>query len=441
MIGIGKVGGRTCAGASRRELLQVGSLGVLGLSLPSVLAAREASAAAAPKREVNVIILWLNGGPSQIDMLDPKPDAPEEIRGAFGTIPTNIPGLRISDRLPLLAKEMDKLSILRASTPIPAHGVGNSLSHTGNRPNPAVVYPSYGSVLAREKPGRNALPTYCLIGPGKPGSRAEYYTGAGYMGATYNPFRPGGDPSAEDYRVRDVSLPKAVSAERLARRQSTLGVVDRFQREQEASSELEAKDRFYQKAYDLVTSPSAKSAFDLQREPAKLRDRYGRTPFGQGCLLARRLIESGVRFTVVTSDGWDTHLNGFNSLEKLLPDYDAAYSALLSDLYQRGMLEDTLVITMGELGRTPKVNSSAGRDHWGEAMQVTMGGGGVKVGATVGRTNALGEHNLDRPVTYPEMAATIYHVLGIPTDTIYNAPDGRPHRLLPDDAQPIHELL
>lgn len=411
-------------------------MGLFGLSLPSVLALQSQSAAQGntANKDTNVIVIWLDGGPSHIDTFDPKPDAPAEIRGEFGVVETNVKGVRISDQLPKVAQQMDKLSVLKLTSEQAGHTVGNHYMLTGYKVNPAVVYPSYGSVYSRVKGIRNGMPPYAIVGgPG-------VYNGGGYMGATFNPFNVGGDPNAEAFSVKDVTPPSGVSLDRLSRRREVLDSVDQFQREEEtAQRSLVTTNQFYSRAFDLVTSPVAKKAFDIKQEPAKLRDEYGRHSFGQGCLLARRLIEAGTRFVTIHRGGWDTHVNNFVSLRASLPQIDSGYATLLRDLQDRGMLANTMVILMGELGRMPKVNSSAGRDHW-QQMFVNIGGGPVKTGMVVGESDRIGEYQTDRPICPEDIAATVYKALGISLDTTFQNPDGRPMPVA-QGGSPIHELF
>ena len=437
MFELGTRARRNCEGISRRDLLRVGGIGLFGLSLPALLRA-EARAAelGTPSKEVNVILIWLDGGPSHIDMFDPKPEAPAEIRGEFGAVETNVKGIRLSDQLPKLAKQMDKFSILRITSPDSSHGTGNHYFLTGYKFTPTVVYPSYGSVYGRMKGFRNGMPPYAIV------NGVGQYTGAGYMGAVYNPFNVGGDPNSDGFSVKDVSLPGGIGGDRLSRRRGVLDAVDQFQRQTElAQRGIVTMNQFYSRAFDLVTSPVAKKAFDIKQEDAKLRERYGRNSFGQSCLLARRLIEAGTRFVHIQQGGWDTHTDNFNTLKKYrLPEVDTGYAALLADLAERGMLANTMVICAGEFGRTPRVNSSAGRDHWGPASFATIGGGPVKMGIAVGETDAIAEYPKTRPVTVEDMAATIYKGLGISADQTFEAPDTRPIRVA-DGGHPIEELL
>ena len=428
---------RNCEGMTRREAIKVGALSFAGLTLPGVLQAQAAAGAAAGgKKDINCILIWLDGGPSHIDMFDPKPEAPAEIRGEFGAIKTKVPGIVISDQLPKLAEQMDKYSIIKGTTPDASHGTGNHYFLTGYKFNPTFTYPSFGALYAREKGYRNSMPPYAIIGG------MAQYTGGGYMGAGYDPFNVGGDPNSANFSVKDVSLPANFKSERFSRRRAMLDSVDRFQRNAElAHHTVREMDQFYQKGFDLITSPVAKKAFNLNEEPKELRDKYGRTSFGQGCLLARRLVEAGVRFITLNKPGWDTHTVNFETLKKhRLPELDQGYAALLADLHDRGLLENTMVICMGEFGRTPRVNSSAGRDHWSGSMFVTIGGGGVKTGLIAGDSDVRGEVPVDRVITVEDVAATIYTALGIPLEREYQSTIGRPF-YVNQGGTPIRELL
>ncbi len=429
---------RNCEGVTRRDLLRVGTLGLFGLTLPTALRAHADPANPTSKIEKrkSAILLWLGGGPSHIDMFDPKPEAPAEVRGEFGVVETNLKGVRISDQLPLLAKQLDKYSILRVTSPDSGHETATSYVLSGYKFTPAMTFPAYGSVAAREWGFRNGLPPYAHLG----GLPFGYGT-AGTMGAVYNPFQVVGDPNAPTFSVRDVTPPKGVDFDRIERRRSVLTAVDEFHRQGEArAAGLRNLDEFYARAFDLVTSPAAKKAFDLKQEPDKLRDEYGRNSFAQGCLLARRLVEAGVRFVAVQKGAYDTHTDNFKSLRKTLPELDRAYATLLRDLHDRGLLDSTLVICMGEFGRTPKVNSAAGRDHWGTAMFVTMGGGGVKTGIVVGETDAEASAPKDRPITVEDVPATIYKSLEIDAEKTYQSADNRPVKIA-DGGEPVHEVL
>jgi hypothetical protein len=438
---------RCCDGITRRDLLQIGGLTALGLTLPDWLRARAEAApfvgppapgrASGQKRDVACILLFMEGGPSQLDTFDPKPDAPREIRGEFGAIPTTVSGVRICEHMPKLAGQMERYSILRSVTsPDGSHETATHYLLSGYPFTPAVSYPAYGSVVARERGYRNGLPPYAILG-GLPFG----YGGAGYMGAVYNPFNVGGNPNNKDFSVRDVSPPTGITLERVDRRRAMLAALDTFQRQTERAASVRTMDSFYERAYGLITSPLAKKAFSLTEEPEKLRDEYGRHTFGQSCLLARRLVEAGVQFVTINSGGWDTHENNFNSLSKTrLPQLDQGYATLLRDLHDRGLLDTTLVVWMGEFGRTPKVNASAGRDHWPNVMSVCMGGGGVKTGMVVGESNERGEVPKERPIRVEDVAATIYHALGIDSSKEYESPQNRPLKIN-YDGEVVRELI
>jgi hypothetical protein len=425
-----------CSHLSRRQFLRVGGLSAFGLTLPQFLAAKPQAA-----KNMNCILLWMQGGPSHHETFDPKPEAPAEIRGEFGTVPTTLSGIRISEHLPLLAKQTDKYSIIRGHDPKNgSHGVADHLMMTGHMFNAATPFPCFGSVVSKERGYQNGMFPFVQLG------RAidRRFNGgiAGFLGDQYNPFEVGEDPNAPVFKVRDLSLGSNAERVRLERRYSMLNELDQYQRGvEEAAPAVKTRDVFYEKAHSLITSPAAKRAFDLAEEPSKLRDLYGRNTLGQSCLLARRLVEAGVHFVTVTSGGWDTHQNNFKSLkERLLPPLDRGYSALLQDLHTRGLLDNTLVVWFGDFGRTPKVNPSAGRDHWATAGVACMGGGGVKTGEVVGATNALGEFVIDSPVTPQDLAATIYHAMGISLHTWYRTQDGRPIELVPT-GKPIRQLV
>ncbi len=431
---------RSCDGVSRRQFLQVGGLVALGFGLPGLLRARAAGGTTA--KGMNCILMWMQGGPSHIDTLDPKPDAPAEIRGEFGVVDTCLPGVKITEHLPRLARQLDKYSIIRGCDPKNgSHGVADALMMSGHKFNPAITYPCFGSVVSKERGYREGM--FPFVQLGRYIDRRFNGGVAGFLGDQFNPFEVQDDPSQPAFRVRDLSLTTGVDPQRLERRHGMLADLEQYQSrvEAQASGSVRARDIFYEKAFGLITSPAAKQAFDLSREPDKLRDEYGRNQFGQSCLLARRLVEAGVHFVTITDGGWDTHQNNFKSLkERLLPRIDLGYSALLKDLHIRGLLDSTLVVWMGDFGRTPKVNSAAGRDHWATAAVVTMGGGGVKTGEIVGRTNPLAEFIVDNPVTPQDIAATIYHSMGVSLNTWYRGLDGRPIPLVPE-GKPVRQLV
>jgi len=429
-----------CRGLSRRSFLRVGGLASLGLSLPDFLRAREATPPAS-RKDVRCILMWMQGGPSHIDMFDPKPEAPVEIRGDFKTIPTTLPGVRFTEHLPRLAKLTDHYSVIRGHDPKNgSHGVADHIMMTGHRFNASLPFPCFGSVVAKERGYVDGMLPFVQLGK----NIDRRFNGgiAGFLGDEYNAFEVLDDPNAAVFRVRDLSIASSAERTRLERRYGMLGDLESYQKAIENSAQpVRARDAFYEKAHGLITSPAAKRAFDIDAEPERVRESYGRTTFGQSCLLARRLVEAGVQFVTVTDGGWDTHVNNFTSLkERLLPRLDSGFSALLEDLRVRGMLENTMVVWFGDFGRTPKVNPSAGRDHWATAGVACMAGGGIRPGQVVGQTNALAEFVTDNPVSPQDLAATIYHQLGVPLHTWYKAQDGRPIELCPE-GKPVKQLV
>jgi uncharacterized protein DUF1501 len=425
---------RNCEGVSRRDVLRVGTLSLLGLSLPQFLHMERALAD--PKngrRDKNCILLFMNGGPSHIDTWDPKPDAPAEYRGEFNPVATNVDGIQISEHLPKMAQLADKYAIVRSLTsPEGSHERACHYMLTGQRILPTMEYPGYGSVLFRERGFKTTLPPYVAIPQTLRGG------GPGYMGTVYQPFSVG-DPGRGDFNVRDVNNP--VGDERLKARAQLLRDQDAKFRQNDPDGTLGALDEFYQRAYDLVNSTDAKKAFNLSLEPDALKDRYGRTSLGMGCLLARRLVEAGTRFVTISFGGWDTHGQNFQNLrQRQLPPVDGAFSTLLSDLSDRGLLGDTLVLWMGEFGRTPKINKNAGRDHYPKCMSVVFAGGGAKCGQVVGKSDETASLPADRPVTPEDMAATIYHLLGVDGHKMYTTNTGRPMRIV-EKGEVVRELV
>ena len=428
-----------CSGVSRRSFLRVGGLAAFGLGLPQYLQAR-ADAPQAKAKAKRCILLWMQGGPSHIDTFDPKPDAPAEIRGEFGTVATTLPGVRFADVVPMLAQQTDKLAIIRGHDPKNgSHGVADHLMMSGHKFNASLPFPCFGSVVAKERGYENGMLPFVQLGK----SIDRRFNGgiAGFLGDQFNPFEVPDDASSPQFKVRDLAVGTAAERVRLDRRYAMLSDLENYQKTVEMPGVVKARDEFYEKAHGIITGPAAKTAFDLSRESDKTRDRYGRNSLGQGCLLARRLVESGVQFVTVTDGGWDTHTDNFKSLKnRLMPRVDRGLSALVEDLGTRGLLDDTLVVWFGDFGRTPKVNPTAGRDHWASAGVALMAGGGLKVGQVVGRTNALAEVVTDTPVGPQDIAATIYHTLGVPLHTWYKAQDGRPIELCPE-GKPVKELV
>lgn len=425
---------------SRRSMLRVGALAVGGLTLPGLLKARAAEPTSPTKKKA-VILVWLAGGPSHIDMYDLKPDSPAEIRGEFKPIATNVPGVHIGEHLPRQAKLFDKISVVRSGTHTNAgHGMGSQWMQTGYQATIEVndnIYPSTGSVVAKLKgPNEPGLPAYVNL------PRKVAFGGAAYLGASYNPFAPDANPNEANFKVKNLTPPSRVSAERLDARKKLVGDIDTIRRDIDLKGDLGGLDTFYRDAMEMVTSPKATAAFDVSKEPVKLRDRYGRNDLGQSCLLARRLVEAGVTFvTVQAGGGWDTHSNNFTELKKrLLPQYDAGVAALVEDLHDRGLADDVLVISLGEFGRTPKINKDAGRDHWPGAMSVLYAGGGLKMGQMIGTTDSQAAYPTSKPYSPGCILSTMYHAVGVDYKHVFYDDGKRPMPVL-SEGEPIKELV
>jgi hypothetical protein len=424
-------------GTRRRFLLEVGSLAGLGLSLDRVL--RSQAAAAAPTRDMNCILIWTQGGTSHIDSIDPKPQASSDIRGEFGVIPTAVPGIPFSDLMQHFAKKLHTFAVLRNLNPQNgSHSVADAIMLSGKPFSPTLTYPCFGSVVAKVWGSRNSLPPFIQVGS-HVDRRARGGT-AGYLGIEYNPFELPGDPSSDKFSVRDVTPPGGISFSRVQRRKRALELLDNLPRKAEQhATAIEATDKFYQNAFDIIASPQTKKAFDLSAEKANVRDAYGRHYLGQGCLLARRLVESGSRFITVSSGGWDTHKDNFQRLREKLPPLDQAFPALVNDLHERGMLDSTLVVWMTDFGRTPVINANSGRDHSSTASFICMAGAGTPAGVVIGKTDATATRTEGGEYYSRDVAATIYTKLGFPLETAFTAPDGRPIFLC--DGEPISELM
>jgi hypothetical protein len=408
-------------------------LSMLGLSVTDLLRFQTARAAGARSpKEVSCILVWLDGGPSHLETFDLKPDAPIEVRGEFKPIPTTVSGIQICEHLPRTAQIMRDVALIRSLThELGNHDTGSQYLLTGHPPTPVVDYPSLGSIVAKEAGFTADIPPYIAIPEAVAAARS------GYLPASFSPFSVGGDPSKANYRVRDLEPPEGLSFDRVEDRRAMQKAVDDFSRAVEESPATQSRDAFYEQAYRLLTSPRAKGAFDLGQEPARVRERYGQGRLGTSCLLARRLIEAGSRFVTVVDTGWDMHQQIFKAMPDALfpgsgklPALDRAYASLTADLRERGLLETTLVVLMGEFGRTPKINSLGGRDHWPRAGSVCLAGGGVKGGQLIGETDAYGETPRERPVRPEDLAFSILKILGVDADKEYLTPAGRPLKIM-----------
>jgi hypothetical protein len=433
---------RTCDGISRRNLLQVGSLAIGGLTLPNLLR-NEAVArqAGGPSKRKAVILVWQAGGPSHLDMYDLKPTAPAEYRGEFKPVPTNVPGVEISEHLPLQAAMFDKFSVVRSAYHTNAgHGMGSQWMLTGYQPTIEVndnIYPSCGSVVAAiSGPNEVGMPAYCNVP-----NRLDLGKAA-YLGASFNPFSPDSNPNDPGFQVRNMKLPRNLDVNRLQRRQQLLGQVDTIRRDIDTNGDIAGLDKFYRDAFEMVTNEKALRAFDINKEDPRLREKYGRNDLGQSCLLARRLVEAGVTYvTIQAGGGWDTHANNFAELKNnLLPKFDRGVAALVDDLFVRGLQDDVLVMAMGEFGRTPRINPGAGRDHWPGAMSVLFAGGGLKMGQAIGTTDSKAEYPTSKPYTPGCVLSTMYQTLGIDHHQTFYDHGRRPLMVLPE-GQPIPELV
>jgi hypothetical protein len=411
---------------NRREFLFVGLIGSLGLTLADVfkLQAQPASGAARAKSVINI---FLPGGIAAQESFDPKLLVPIEYRGPLGTVKTKLDGVYFAEQLKHTAEIADKICVVRAMTHGEAdHGRGTHNMFTGWRPSPAVQYPSIGSIVSHELGSRNNLPPYVCI-PTQPNE----YAGTGFLGSAYGPFSLGADPADGGFKVRDLNLAHDVSEGRFAERREMRTVVDAHFSSLEKSDALDGMDAFYQRAFALMSSSQARAAFDLKQEPDKLRDEYGRHAAGQRMLLARRLVEAGVRFVSLTYGGWDHHDNIRAGISNQMPAFDQAFAALIRDLDTRGMLDSTLVLVTTEFGRTPKINQTGGRDHYPKVFSIVMAGGGIKRGCVHGSTDAIGTEPNDNPLTVPDYAATIYSLLGIDWEKTLLA-GSRPVKIIKD---------
>lgn len=442
---------QNCAGVKRRDCLQLGLGALLGGTFLNSLrfqsAARADDGKIAPKAK-SCILIWMDGGPTHFETFDPKPTAPSEIRGEFETIDTAIPGVQFSQHMTKLAASLNKFSIIRSIKHDQTnHGAGNHYMMTGAPPRIPVAcgafvsfHPSLGAVAAHELGKDNGLPAYFSM------PTMSRSGGPNFLGAKYAPFVVAEDPNQQNFRVRDVNFPSELTDDRFSRRSDLRKQVDKLKRiqEQSAGDPVNALDEYYRQGFDLVHSRPAQEAFDIHREPEAIRTAYGRNSFGQRALLARRLVEAGVPFVTLYDGGWDHHSDLFSALNNRLPSWDNTVATLISDLEQRGMLESTLVVALGEFGRTPKLSvlpgsAKAGRDHWSSAMSVLMAGGGTPGGVVVGATDRSGYSAVERVLSPENFASTIYRKLGIDPDKMLYTPQGRPTHLV-SDPTPIAEV-
>ncbi|HLW68574.1 MAG TPA: DUF1501 domain-containing protein [Gemmataceae bacterium] len=431
---------------SRRDLLRAGALGTAGLALPQLLQAKETRDKTSRPLADSCILIFCWGAPSQFETFDPKPDAPDGIRGEFGVCSTRLPGVIFGEHIPMLAERNHRFSLIRTCAQTSTHHQSAAYEAlTGYPPARDAValtatatdHPNLGSVVARFTPGHSALPRFVQL-PQLASDVGNLTPGqfAGYLGRQYDPLAIVKDPSLPNFNVAELSLPADVSEARLHDRTALLQIVDQQAKALEQAAESKALNTYQERAVQLLTSPQVKQAFDLAREPAALRERYGRNTLGQSCLLARRLAEAGVKLVTVCSgfngkipqDAWDTHKDNFRKLKHLLlPPFDRGVSALIDDLDQRGLSKRTLLIVMGEFGRTPRINKDAGRDHWEHCYTVLLTGGGVQPGLVLGQSDRNGAYPIRGRICSPaDLCATIYHCLGMDPKTEMNDQAGKP---------------
>ena len=436
---------RNCESATRRDCLRLGLGTLIGGGLIDALRVRGLAAPGEPaKRPTSCILVWLDGGPSHYETFDPKPDAPSEIRGTYKPIATKVPGIEFSQHMTRLAAIADKLAVVRSIRHDQGnHGAGNHYMMTGAPTRIPVgcgafvsFHPSLGSTTAHERGTSDGLPPYFSI------PQMSRSGGPNFLGAKYAPFVVPDNPNVKDFRVRDVAPPLGMEPDRVEHRRDLRARIDRLRRisDKSAGDPVMALDEYYEQGYNLMGSKEAQKAFDIHSEPEKVKDAYGRNPLGQRALLARRLVEAGVPFVTLYDGGWDHHETIFSRLDSKLPPFDAAVAALIEDLDRRGLLETTLVVALGEFGRTPKINERGGRDHWSNAMSVLFAGCGTPGGQVVGATDTRGYAAVDRVLAPENFASTVYLKLGIDPSKILYTPQGRPVHIV-SDANPIRELM
>jgi len=448
-----------CSGPTRRDFLHAGALSTFGITLGNAARTQAAPVAKSPGHDgdMNCILLILVGGPSQLDTFDPKPNAPAEVRGPFKPAPSRVPGLQISEIFPETAKHADKFSVIRTlyHTATAVHDTGYQMMQSGRLFTGGIEHPNMGCVNGFLKGGRGELPAHVLLPKpiGRTGGNLPHGESAGYLGRKHDPLILNADPADPKFKVPDLLPPEYISGVRADRRQKLRDAVDGSFAAFESNPAAKQMDDTFSLAYKLMSSPKARDAFDLQKEPEAMRDRYGRTRFGQSCLMARRLVEAGVRFvtvnmfeTVFDELTWDIHgSKPFTDIQEMakfiVPNFDKAYSALLEDLSSRGLLSNTMVIATGEFGRTPKINPAGGRDHHPGVWSMLMGGGPIQGGRVVGESDELAFAPKTRPVTPGEVAATVYKGLGLDPHKELPGPQGRPIPMVDYNLKPIQELF
>ncbi len=445
-----------CDGMKRRDFLHAGALAALGLGVTDWLTLK-ALGAVPEEKDINCIMLFLVGGPSQLDTFDMKPNAPAEIRGPYRPIKTNADGIQICEVFPRTARNADKFSLVRSvyHTAAAVHDTGHQMMQTGRLFQGGIEYPHIGSVLSKLRGPKGDVPAHVLLPRpiGNTGGNMPHGQNAGFLGKLYDPFVLNADPSEPNFAVPDLLPPDYISSVRVDRRRSLREMVDSSVKNMDASQDARLLNTTFHQAYTLMSSAKAREAFSIKDEPEKTRERYGLNRFGQSCLLARRLVERGVRFvtvnmfeTVFNEITWDIHgskpFSPISCYRDLVgPMFDHAYASLLEDLQERGLLEKTIVVAMGEFGRTPKINPAGGRDHWPQAWTILIGGGGIKGGRVVGSTDEIGAYPVERPTSPAEVAATVYQGLGIDLEKDLPGPQGRPIRLVDHGVEPVGELF
>ena len=446
-----------CDGLRRRDFLHAGTLSMLGLGLPQFLGLKAQGAVASEKKTNNCIFLMLVGGPSQLDTWDMKPNAPIEIRGPYKPIKTNVPGMEISENFPRMAKHADKYALIRSvyHTAAAVHDTGHQMMQTGRLFQGGIEFPHMGCVVSKLEGPKGDVPPHVLLPRpiGNTGGNMPHGQNAGFLGKSFDPFVLNADPSDPNFRVPDMLPPDYLSALRVDRRKNWREAIDKSVSMFETSQDARLLDSTFHEAYTLMSSQKARAAFELHREPESVRQKYGMNRFGQSCLLARRMIEAGVRFvtvnmfeTVFDEITWDIHgsrpFSPISCYRELVgPMFDMAYSALLEELHDRGLLDETMIVATGEFGRTPKVNPAGGRDHWPQCWTMLMAGGGIKGGQVIGSSDETGGAPRDRPTSPGQIAATVFHGLGIDPGTELPGAGGRPIPLVDRGMEPIQELF